>query len=368
MPAVPGWLLCVPHACRRRNGPAVRQVPQVHPAVWAQGGSGAQQVVVAQAVRVPHCLWTHKHCFLPMCSAFLLVDRTCLACPLDCADCRLPAWPPWRPGCRYGWEHGCRKPPTPICTKCIELSLIRGRCVRCEDPRCRDCAGDTQHCRPGGCRLPGLVISPRTGRCEYPAGYRRPAATAGAAAAAAQAAIAAMRRTAHHRGLRAAGTAASGGATSGDAGRSLLAQAAPAIINGTNAVRRRHPYMASLRFDDAEADYRHFCGGALIHERCVSRAAILGPQRGGKGRQPQGAAAAGCNSGATAVQSQPLGQPAPAWWMRASKQASPHAHPWPPQARADGGPLRAGLQRLGVRGRGVPTGAQLHGGAIGACC
>ena len=254
----PGCLQC-PAGCAACRQPGGRETGlQCTSCNRCAERRAAMSSSIGACTRTP--TFTSHDCLPSPCSRFILApNNACVGCPPDCDECRLP---PATTGCRYGWEPGCRKPPTPtpICTSCNKLSLIRGRCLRCEDPRCGNCTGDVRRCRPGGCRLPELTINPRTGRCQYPANYTRPATAATAARAAA---------AARHQAAR-PGMASS---ASAHTGRGLLAQAAPAVINGTSAVRRRHPYMASLRLDDADAGYPHFCGGALIHERFVLTAA-----------------------------------------------------------------------------------------------
>lgn len=50
-----------------------------------------------------------------------------------------------------------------FCQECGSLSLVRGRCQRCDDPRCSDCSGDGA-CK--ACRDPSHSINPKTGHCE----------------------------------------------------------------------------------------------------------------------------------------------------------------------------------------------------------
>lgn len=50
------------------------------------------------------------------------------------------------------------------CTACSSLSVISGKCTRCADPRCQDCAGNAAVCR--SCEDERYIPDPTTKRCR----------------------------------------------------------------------------------------------------------------------------------------------------------------------------------------------------------
>jgi len=68
------------------------------------------------------------------------------------------------PQCTHGCDT-CRGPGD-TCTRCRTNSLVKGRCLRCLDPRCdpRSCPGDPGVCRK--CRSKLFRVNPLTKRCE----------------------------------------------------------------------------------------------------------------------------------------------------------------------------------------------------------
>ena len=66
----------------------------------------------------------------------------CVQCGTDCAQCS----------------------DAQTCSKCNTMSLVGGKCVRCEDPRCRDCSGNVAVCRK--CVQARYIPDPSTKRCR----------------------------------------------------------------------------------------------------------------------------------------------------------------------------------------------------------
>ncbi|KAL4424369.1 hypothetical protein ABPG75_001670 [Micractinium tetrahymenae] len=153
----------------------------------------------------------------------------CLRCPdspATCLSCGFSTYLTQARGCE-SCGYGCLTcKDARTCTLCPDLSLVKGACVRCTDPRCADCSGDLGFCRR--CRAAGYEVDLRTGRC----GARAPHAPGAIKAA----------------GGAAAGADASAGAAAGAAGTAA----------GSSAV---------------QPAIWHTCGGSLVHPRVVLTAA-----------------------------------------------------------------------------------------------
>ena len=175
------------------------------------------------------------------------------------------------------------KPCGQSCTSCVDarqcrpgsctggLSVVGGRCVRCDDPRCGDCTGNAAVCKV--CKDPSFKPHRQTGRCQ-PAGPRPAEGRAGrCAGGVCLSPILSLPAVSHAHLPAPSPTAPCRRPQPTAAKPASLQRPAPAIIGGVAAERGRFPYAASLRMNVKAELYPHYCGASLVHPRVLLSAA-----------------------------------------------------------------------------------------------
>lgn len=209
------------------------------------------------------------------------------------------------------------------CSKCASLSLVGGKCVRCEDPRCDDCSGNAAVCRK--CVEARFVPDPNTKRCRLkthipmptPGDSTRgrhvwvaapvpavggwddvwqsvsicalvlvagntqllslavltccPASSAPPPATYCRRMQGPTGRPVSSPKEAAATAAAVAAAAAGEAGSPARPQ--PAIIGGKSAAQGRFPWVAQLRLNSKRELWSQFCGASLVHPQVLLTAA-----------------------------------------------------------------------------------------------